>query len=180
MFGLLMEALLVFEATPVLAANVANCKVTFETIGKPVLVQIQGTSGAPCTGSYEIAGDAVTGTFSMKLDSLETGIELRNKHLRENYLHTEKFPEATLTISGISGLTQQLSGKSGKKSEFTPSLTLHGVTKSIEKGTYEIDGRTVNAEFRLELLDFGIERPMFMGIKVVDAVIVRVQFDMGS
>jgi polyisoprenoid-binding protein YceI len=179
-FGLIWKSMLILGTTPALAATAKNCKVTFETVGKPVLVQIQGTSGAPCTGTYDVAGDAVTGTFVMKLDALETGIELRNKHLRENYLDTEQFPEASLTIMSISGLGQQLKGKSGTKATFVPSLTLRGVTKPIEGGTYEIDGKTVNAEFRIELTDFGIERPMFMGIKVVDAVIVRVQFEMGS
>ncbi|TWW07956.1 hypothetical protein E3A20_29140 [Planctomyces bekefii] len=116
----------------------------------------------------------------MKLDALDTGIELRNKHLRENYLHTEKFPEASLKIEKIEKLNDQLADKSSAKENFVPVLTLRGKTMPIQGATYQIEGKTVTADFRIELLDFEIERPMFMGIKVVDAVLVHVQFEMGG
>lgn len=168
-------------SSPVLADTVKDCKVTFETVGKPVLVQIQGSSGVPCTGDFEVQGEKlVNAKFVMKVTSLETGIELRNKHLKENYLHTEKYPEALLSIDNISDLSKQLKGNSGQKSKFTPVLTLRGKSAPISGATYEIVGKTVKSEFKLELLDFEIERPMFMGIKVVDSVIVRVQFEMGN
>jgi polyisoprenoid-binding protein YceI len=173
--------LLLIASKPVLAGTVKECKVTFETVGKPVLVQIQGSSGMPCTGNFDVQGDKlVNAKFAMNVTSLDTGIELRNKHLKENYLHTEKFPEASLSIDNISDLSKQLKGNSGEKSKFTPVLTLRGKSAPISGATYEILGKTVKSEFRIELTDFDIERPMFMGIKVVDSVIVRVQFEMGN
>lgn len=163
------------------AGTVKDCKVTFETVGKPVLVKIIGNSKVPCTGSFDVKGDSlVANQFKMNLTSLETGIELRNKHLRENYLHTEKFPEVTLTIKSASDLAKQLKGNAGVKSKFVSEMTIHGVSGTIDGGTYEIVDKKVKAEFRLELLDFKIDRPMFMGIKVVDAVIIRVEFMMGE
>src|SRR5690606_23312653 len=39
-------------------------------------------------------GDSITVEVSVDLASLDTGIELRNQHMRENHLHTEKHPEA--------------------------------------------------------------------------------------
>jgi polyisoprenoid-binding protein YceI len=162
-------------------AAVKNCKVTFETVGKPVLVQIQGNSTEPCTGTYTVAGDKLTQSeFKMKLTGLETGIPLRNKHLRENYLHTEKFPDAVVVIKDIQNLGNQLKGGAGDASAFVPEMTIHGTTKPIQGATYKISGKKVKANFRLELLDFGIERPMFMGIKVVDAVIITVEFDLDA
>jgi polyisoprenoid-binding protein YceI len=173
--------LVLVSSKPVLAGTVKDCKVTYETIGKPVLVQIQGSSGMPCTGNFDVQGEKlVNAKFAMNLTSLDTGIELRNKHLRENYLHTDKFPEASLSIEKISDLGKQLKGNSGEKSQFTPVLTLRGKSAPISGATYEIEGKIVKSEFRIELTDFDIERPMFMGIKVVDAVIVRVQFAMGN
>ena len=173
--------LTVFGALPSHAAAVKNCKVTFETVGKPVLVQIQGSSSEPCTGSYTVAGDKLTQSeFKMKLTGLETGIPLRNKHLRENYLHTEKFPDAVVVIKDIQNLGTQLKGSSGDTSAFVPEMTIHGTTKPIQGATYKISGKKVKASFRLELTDFGIDRPMFMGIKVVDAVIITVEFDLDA
>lgn len=161
------------------AAAIKNCVVKFQTIGKPVLVQIQGKSDEPCSGTYTIAGTSLSQSqFKLKLDKLETGIPLRNKHLRENYLHVEKFPDAIVTIKSIDNLGTQKSGKASDSSPFVPEMTIHGVTKPINGAKYKISGNKVTAEFRLELEDFGIEKPMFMGIKVVDAVQITVEFDL--
>ena len=168
-------------APPSYASVVKNCKVTFETIGKPVLVQIQGSSTEPCTGTYTVAGDKLTqAEFKMKLTGLETGIALRNKHLRENYLHVDKFPEAVVVVKDIQDLGTQIKGGASDASAFVPEMTLHGATKPIKGAKYKITGKKVKADFRLELLDFGIERPMFMGIRVVDAVIITVEFDIDA
>ena len=161
------------------ATKAKNCKVTFKTIGKPVLVQIDGTSGHPCVGSFEMAGnDLKNASFKMQLDKLETGIALRNKHLRENYLHVDKYPDSTLTIDTIPNFAASVKEKSGAKLPFTPKLTLHGVTKEVKGATYFIEGNVVTSEFRVELLDYGVERPSFMGVKVVDAVIIKVAFEL--
>ena len=161
------------------AGEIKNCKVTFETIGKPVLVQIKGQSDEPCSGNYTLSGNKLTvAEFKMKLDKIETGIPLRNKHLRENYLHTDKYPDAVISIKKIDGLDQQRGSNGSKMDAYFPDLTIHGVTKAVPGAQYKITGKKVQANFRLELMDFGIDRPAFMGIKVVDAVAVNVEFDL--
>lgn len=163
------------------AGSIKNCIVKFETIGKPVLVNIRGSSGEPCTGTFTISGDKLTQSeFKMNLNKLDTGIPLRNKHLAENYLQVAKFPLASSTITSIENLSAQKSAKSSGKSEFAQTFTIHGMSKPISGGNYQIKGNKVEASFRFELLDFGIERPMFMGIKVVDAVIVNVEFEINE
>jgi len=39
--------------------------------------------------------DTLTISISVDLASLDTGIALRNRHMRENHLHTDRFPLAT-------------------------------------------------------------------------------------
>ena len=169
------------NAKSAMASEIKNCKITFETIGKPVLVQIKGQSDEPCVGSYTLAGNQLTAAeFKMKLDKIETGIPLRNKHLRENYLHTDKFPEAVISVKKIDGLDQQRGSKGAKMDNYYPELTIHGVTKPVAGAQYKIAGKKVEATLQLELLDFGIERPAFMGIKVVDAVAIKVEFDIND
>lgn len=169
------------SAKPAMASEIKNCKVTFETIGKPVLVQIKGKSDEPCVGNYTLSGNQLTAAeFKMKLDKIETGIPLRNKHLRENYLHTDKFPDAIVSIKKIDGLDQQLGSKGSKMDNYYPEFTIHGVTKTIAGAQYKITGKKVEAKFQLELMEFGIERPAFMGIKVVDAVAINVEFDLND
>ena len=163
------------------AGTIKNCKVTFETIGKPVLVNIRGSSGEPCTGTYTVSGDKLTQSqFTMGLTKLDTGIPLRNKHLADNYLQVSKFPSASTSITSIENLSDQRSAKASGQSDFAQNFTIHGVTKQITGGKYQIKDNKVAATFRFELLDFGIERPMFMGIKVVDAVIVNVEFEIND
>jgi polyisoprenoid-binding protein YceI len=158
----------------VMAADVADCKVEFNTTGSPVLISIEGKSEAPCTGQVDVA-DLSKSKITMELNKLDTGIPLRNKHLKENYLHIDKFPVSTLTGLKAEEFDKQQKGHSSD-SKFEAVLDLHGVQKPI-KGTYRIkDGKNLKAKFDIEVTEFNIPRPDFMGVKVVDKIHVTVQF----
>ena len=102
------------------------------------------------------------GEISMDLATIDTGIGLRNQHLRENYLEVAKgkgFDRAVLSEI-------QLKDADGEAFEgrtaFTGTLLLHGVKHPLE-GKAEVRrdgaGRRVRAEFPLTLSDFGITPP---------------------
>lgn len=156
-----------------------TCKVTFETTGQPVLVKIEGKSDTACSGQATVQGDKITASeFILKLDKLDTGIPLRNKHLRENYLHIEKFPDSKLKITEITDLTIQLSGKATGPSKFVGELDLHGQKAPVDDGTYQIkNGKQVTVKFDLDLGKHGVEKPGFMGVKVVDKVHLTINFE---
>jgi hypothetical protein len=63
--------------------------------------------------SGEIAarpGDPLSGALHVNLQTLDTGIGLRDKHMRENYLEVHKGPEyATATLEDIR--VERLEGK---------------------------------------------------------------------
>jgi polyisoprenoid-binding protein YceI len=163
------------------AATAKDCKVTFKTKGQPVLVNIEGKSEAPCEGSFKISGANITEShFKLSLLQLDTGIGLRNKHLRENYLHTEKFPDATLIITSVADLPAQMAGTAPGKSAFVGDLELHGVKKTPMESVYQIKGKHVTAEFTVDVPDYGIERPSFMGVKIVDKVFITVEFEIND
>lgn len=64
------------------------------------------------------------------LASLDTGIGLRNRHMRENHLHTDEFPEAV--FSGSMAWPAEIpSMEPGVEVEleFSGRLELHGVTR---------------------------------------------------
>ncbi len=161
--------------------EIKDCKVTFSTLGRPVLVKIEGKSEIPCKGSLEISDDGkVSGKLSMELTKIDTGIGLRNKHLRENYLQTDQFPVAELNQISPENLKTQLDQGSNERQKFAAKLKLHGVEAPITAGTYTIQrgskGRTLSASFRVDLPDHGVQRPSFMGVEVVDAVEIDVKF----
>lgn len=154
-----------------LAGTISGCEISFKTIGSPVLISIEGKSGEPCKGQIVANGEDLSGTvITMGLDKLDTGIPLRNKHLKENYLQTVKFPEAKLTNLKVNDYNKQVQGKASDRSKFTADLEMHGVKKPIS-GTYEVkNGNDFRGTFQIEIVDFGIARPDFMGVRVVDKV----------
>jgi polyisoprenoid-binding protein YceI len=158
------------------ALTLKSCQVKFTSKGKPVLVTIEGHSESPCKGVFGSAKDG-SGTFSMNLDKLETGIALRNKHLRENYLHVDKFPVATLTVSSLKDFQSIVIQKKNGKSFFQGELELHGNKKPITDGEYDFDGKKMKAMFSILLPDFGIEQPAFMGIAIYDRIFISVELE---
>jgi polyisoprenoid-binding protein YceI len=158
--------------------TVKNCKVKFETTGQPVLVKIEGKSEVECTGKVTVEGDQIKDSeFSMSVEHLDTGIALRNKHLRENYLHTEKFPTAKLSIKAIDGLSTQRKGPSAAMNDFQAELELHGQKAPVEIGKYQIKDNKVTTQFCIDLPSYGVDKPSFMGVKIVDKVHITVTFD---
>jgi polyisoprenoid-binding protein YceI len=113
--------------------------------------------------------------FAVDLKQLLTGIKLRDKHMRDKYLHVDKFPEATLRVP-LAGVTMPAPGaraKSGMKGIFT----VHGVSKEIPfsygiacdaAGICEVDG-----EVSIDINDYGIETPAYMGMSVYPTMTVK-------
>ena len=118
------------------------------------------------------------GEIALDLAMIDTGIGLRNQHLREKYLQVARgrgFDHAVLSDVAVNDAAgPDFQGRSA----FTGSLLLHGAQKPVT-GTAEIRrsgaGVRVDASFSLTLTDFGIEPPEYLGVGVGNKVIVRVQ-----
>jgi hypothetical protein len=116
-------------------------------------------------------------SFAVDLRTLDTGIDLRNEHLRRNYLEVDKghgFDTATLSEIQLGDIN--LETFEGKTS-FTAALLLHGTKKSI-KGQAEIrrspSAILVDATFPVTLADYGIPKPQYLGVGVKSQVQVKV------
>jgi polyisoprenoid-binding protein YceI len=148
---------------------VATSEVRFEAVGRPSLLKIKG-HGAPLTGSLKIENGKASGQFEIQLDALETGIDLRNRHMKENYLKTAEFPTATLKLDEISLPAEWAAGQD-LTTDFKGQLTLKGQTKAID-GKLQLKGADLSteAQFTVKLSDFGIDVPKYMGVTVADLV----------
>jgi polyisoprenoid-binding protein YceI len=134
------------------------------------------------SGSVTASGSSSTaldGSLAVNLRTLETGIALRNEHLRENYLEVTKgpgFDTATLSEIDLKGLNPD--APEGKGS-FTGALMLHGVTRTIT-GAVDVrqagTGLHVKASFPVNLADYSIRKPRYLGVGVKDTVTVEVSF----
>ena len=104
--------------------------------------------------------------FEVDLNALDTGIGLRNHHMRENYLETDRYPYAafkgTVAKTVRQGEADTLVAVEGK-------LTLHGKDRfvSVTGRVTADDGRyRLSCTFPLDIRDYGIEVPSLMGAKV--------------
>jgi polyisoprenoid-binding protein YceI len=139
---------------------------------------------AALTGTLTLAAPqpiALSGELTVDLATIDTGIDLRNRHLREKYLEVAKpgFDKAVLSDIRLSDANgESFEGKSG----FTGTLRLHGVSRPLT-GTAEIhrEGTAVRvvATFAILLTDFGIEPPEYMGVGVGSKLGVRVTVTAG-
>jgi polyisoprenoid-binding protein YceI len=121
----------------------------------------------------------LSGEISMDLATIDTGIGLRNQHLRDKYLEVAKGKGFDRAVLSEIQLNEAAGEAFEGRSAFTGMLLLHGVKHPVN-GTAEIrreaQGRRVHAEFPLLLTDFGITPPEYLGVGVGSKLLVKVQF----
>jgi len=147
------------------------------TIGGSFEAKTRMFSGAVRAGATP--AEPLSGELVVELGALDTGIGLRNQHLRDNYLEVGRGPEfarAVLKEIRLKGLDPMAGGKG----TFTGTLRLHGVEKAVS-GQAEIrrsgTGLRIRASFPVVLRDFGIAEPRYLGVGVKDEVTVQVSFE---
>jgi polyisoprenoid-binding protein YceI len=150
----------------------AKSSVEFLALGKPKMIQIQGKK-AKTSGAFDLKSG---GEISVDLDSLETGIALRDRHMKEKYLETGKGANYRNAVFKIKKISLPGSGlpKSGTiQSKVEGTMTIHGVDKdlqipmniNVEGASAEFSGKT-----NLLLADFKIGVPSFAGVTVAETV----------
>jgi polyisoprenoid-binding protein YceI len=123
------------------------------------------------------------GEISIDLATIDTGIALRNQHLREKYLEVGKGQGFDKAILSEIRLNDAEGEAFEGRTRFGGTLLLHGVKRPVA-GTAEIrsegPGRSVRAEFPLELTEFGVTPPEYLGVGVASKLLVKVQFTAAS
>ena len=166
------------QMTIQLDPNLGN--VQFHASGHPSALKITGKGKAP-EGTFKGSLQGISGTATFDLTSLETGVSMRDHHMKEKYLETGTFPKSELTITQLKFPQPLQNGKafSFDSLPFQGKLKLHGLEKPVTGTAHvESDGQTilkVVAEFALKLNDYGVAVPSFAGITVADDVQVTVE-----
>ena len=91
--------------------EVSEALMAFTALATPGALKISGKQNDPKAMKTEIKihGQQMSGTASLQLVSLATGIDLRDKHMKEKYLETDKFPQAIFTFKKVT-LPKELTG----------------------------------------------------------------------
>ena len=121
------------------------------------------------------AGGTVKGTLAVDLMKLETGISLRDRHLRNNYLEVQKGPD--FAVAKLVNLKlERLPGKGTLRG----LLTLHGQQREVS-GVADVQqngaGYSVVATFPVKISEFQIPEPTYLGVGVKDEITIRVKLN---
>lgn len=164
--------------------------VTFTS--KAPLETIVGKSSA-ITGYIDVdlnnVRQASSGRFEVELATLKTGIEMRDSHMREKFLETDKYPKAVFELTRVVEADKDtLPNQTPVDLVVEGNFTVHGVTKMITvpatvtyfKQTKETESKapgdllSIVCSFDVLLSDYNIDRPQFLFLKLDDKQVVQV------
>ena len=167
--GLTIMALVAAAPASAALTNSGDARVVFKAAG-PAGLSFEGKGR-----DIKLKEEGGSVVVSVKLDGIATGIELRDRHMKEKYLETAKYPTATLEVDKAKLHFPDGGAVSGSADG---KLTLHGVTRQV-KVSYRADGDSkqakVDGSMRINMKDFKIEVPNYLGVTVKPMVDVEVK-----
>jgi len=114
--------------------------------------------------------------FEVDLASIDTGIGLRNRHMRERYLETDKYPRAEYTGKLTKAEKQS---ETVYKVRTEGKMSIHGVDNPFTAdGTVTVDGQLfrVQVRFPIKLSDYRISIPKIMFYKIDETMDLQLDF----
>lgn len=139
--------------------------------------------------SFDLGKAPVQAQFDVDLASIDTGIALRNEHMRDNFLETGKYPKATFKVKSIAANPQILKDKQKVTVKAEGDFSLHGITvaknvpvdvtyfhncSSTQSKFENCDLLQIKSTFSVPFKDHKIKRPEIVFQKLADTVIVTV------
>lgn len=113
--------------------------------------------------------------FEVDLASLDTGIGLRNRHMRDEYLEVARYPFATYQ----GRVVQVDSADGGVRVTSQGTFSLHGVDKTMRISCDVVgagDGYRATCAFPVRLSDFNVAIPRVMFLKLADEIELNLDF----
>ncbi len=136
----------------------------------------KGNMGMTCDGStsaVKVDEDASAYTVTVQTGTLDSKLELRDKHIKERYLETPKFPTSVIVIDKACLALPESGDKAG---ECPGTFTLHGQTKpATVKFKAKVAGKVteIDASFTAHMAQHGIEEVKWAMVKIKDDVEVH-------
>jgi OOP family OmpA-OmpF porin len=165
--ALLFACAVLFSAAPASAQqagfgepwrlDLASSSLTFQSVKKGTIVET--SKFATLDGTIGKDGQA---RVDVVLESVDTGVDLRNVRMRFLFFETYKFPVATITARLDPAALQELPVKRRLRTDVDYSLDLHGVVKQMRSPVVVtlIDDDTVSvasaAPIIIAVADFGL------------------------
>lgn len=116
--------------------------------------------------------------FEVPLDSIDTGVGLRNKHMRQKYLETEKYPKA-IYKGKLTAWNRDPTTPNKYLVSTEGVMSIHGVEKPLSLSGYLIkNGKVYHAQyfFSLNIKDFNIGKPRFLLVSMGQIIHLKLDF----
>lgn len=184
---LILLAVTTIVAAPARAARfdispaAGESRIVFES--KAPMESFEGKTGR-VSGSIDLdtgEPDAIAIRVAVDMASLDTGIAMRNHHMCENHLHTDRFPEAVFEGAKVVDGDAASLGQGGDHDvTLEGDFTLHGVTRTIRvPARIAVQSGSaphlhLTSEFEVALADYEIPRPRMLMLKLNEVQKVRV------
>lgn len=183
--GLLVAALALAGASSASMAsaqartfNIDRARTTFTSSAQ--LETINGVSNR-ATGSFSVDPgnlSSASGTVTVPVASLRTGIDERDDHLRSaQWLNASAHANATFEITGVRGassLTANQDSNLQVSGRFTINGQTHNVTARVRAKWDGSNGFRLRARFTIELDDYGVSIPSVVQAKVANEISIQI------
>jgi polyisoprenoid-binding protein YceI len=153
------------------ALQASQAKVSFSCSG-PGGLRIEGTGS-----ELQTADNGKALVLSVPLAKVTTGIGVRDTHMHEKYLEVAKYPTAELVVPR-SALKFPADGASVEASA-PGTMTIHGTSRPVTfhyKAARKGSAYDVRGEVHLNMNEYGIAVPTYLGITVKPPVDISVSF----
>ncbi|MFK8002791.1 MAG: YceI family protein [Polyangiales bacterium] len=145
--------------------------------------QLETINGISSTASGTFSVDpanlsATSGTITVPVASIGTGIDERDEHLRSpQWLNAAAHPNATFEITSIRGASS-LTANQDANLQVVGRFTIHGQTHNVTaRVRAKWDGSTglrLRARFTIELDDYGVSIPSVVQAKVSNEISIQI------
>ncbi len=188
-----MRSLIRIFCLLVVACAASADQLLFKVIPNAAETVVEFTSDAPletitgrtqtATGFLEIwaapGGGSGRSEIHVDLASLSTGLSLRDRHMRENHLETDRYPEAVFILTSLQIPSGDLVEGIRTSVQVSGNLTLHGVTRELRPETFltlgdDASTLRIEAQFPIKLSDYQIARPQFLVMKLSELQMIKV------
>ena len=149
----------------------------------PGLVDTVGVTqdvGGQFTIDLSEAPALVSGDFTADISKLSSNQERRDERIREQWLESSLYPQATFTATGIEGVPDNYADGEPFTFQLLGDLTIREVTQPATfevTATLEGDALSGTATTNILMTDYGFDPPSFMGMfDVANEVLVTVTF----
>ncbi len=136
------------------------------------------------TFDADIPESSISGLLAVDLRTLKTGIATRDGHMRDNHLHTEKYPFAYFEVDSLVPVISLKVADSIYTARVMGKFYIHGVYREIEAeltivrspANSKSESIKVRAKFAIKLDEFKIPRPKALFLKLAETVEVVAVF----